>query len=222
MGARRPLMRRASTWLVVYLVVLAFIGFWPQHIDRPYGSIIRKLIEIVPLLTYQRLEFGANVLLFVPFGLLLGVMLRRVPHLVVPLGFLASLLIESVQAVALDGRTPAVYDLVANTAGACAGVVLATLWMRGHGGAERPDSPGVEARPRDVPDRAPASAPQVRAIPDPVAPPASAAAPTRPATPGPAPPVGGHVLGRSVIDASGVTRREDAAGGPGRPINLRS
>jgi hypothetical protein len=121
MGAR-SLLRRGSTWLVGYVIILAVIGFWPQHVDKPYGRIIQK-IEFVPLLTYQRLEFGANVLLFVPFGFLLSMTLRRKQHLVVPLAFLVSLLIESVQAIALAGRTPSVTDLVANTAGACIGLV---------------------------------------------------------------------------------------------------
>ena len=88
------------------------------------------------------------MLLFVPFGLLLGLMMRRSPHLVVPLAFLSSLLIEGVQATVLDGRTPAVMDLMANTAGACIGLVaLAAIdRLRADAGGGAPAPPGGTVR----------------------------------------------------------------------------
>ncbi|MGB4137026.1 MAG: VanZ family protein [Microbacterium sp.] len=116
--------RRVSTWLIAYAVVLALIAFWPQHVDKGVSGILSKIIAHIPLLTYSRLEFAANIALFVPLGWLLTTLLVRHRHLVLPIAFLVTVTIESVQAVLLAGRTPSVYDIIANTAGACVGMVL--------------------------------------------------------------------------------------------------
>ena len=119
-------MRPAHRWFVilavVYAVGLALVAFWPQHVDKDLSPFIEKVIAHIPLLTYPRLEFAANIVLFIPLGIILALIARR--YLVFPLGFLISLCVESVQALLLDGRTPSLMDVVANTAGACIGLLI--------------------------------------------------------------------------------------------------
>ncbi|MEV4773869.1 VanZ family protein [Microbacterium sp. LWH12-1.2] len=121
----RAARRRGWIWAVaiVYLVILVYIVFWPEPSDFGISPWLRRIREIVPALTATRVEFVANVLLFVPLGAGLAMMLHRHRYLVVPLGFLATLTIEGIQALLLVGRSPTVIDLIANFAGACVGLV---------------------------------------------------------------------------------------------------
>lgn len=114
-------------WLAAYAIALALIAFWPSPVDKDAGPFLRLVTEIFPVLTYPRIEFLANIALFVPLGLLLTLIVRRNRWLVLPVAFLATVTIECVQAVALDSRTPSALDIVANTAGACLGMLIAVF-----------------------------------------------------------------------------------------------
>lgn len=120
-------LRRPGAWLLAYGVALAAIAFWPTPVDAGARPLLRAIHALVPLLTYSRIEFAANVLLFVPVGLLVTLVLRDRQWLVLPLAILATVTIETVQAVALHARTPSTLDIIANTAGACAGMAVAAL-----------------------------------------------------------------------------------------------
>lgn len=124
---RPPLWRRASTWVVVYGVALALIAFWPQPVDSGADRLLGVISRVFPILTYQRIEFGSNILLFVPLGVGLAVLLRRTRYLVMPIALLVSLTIESVQAVCIAARTPSVYDIIANVSGAALGLVAVAV-----------------------------------------------------------------------------------------------
>ncbi|MGF3055973.1 VanZ family protein [Microbacterium sp. YY-01] len=108
-------------------MALSLIAFWPRHVDEALSPWIRRVVKYVPLVTYDRIEFAANVGLFVPFGLLLAFMLVQHRYLVLPIAFIATVTIESVQEVLLDNRTSSMRDIIANTAGACIGLVLAVV-----------------------------------------------------------------------------------------------
>lgn len=110
--------------LVVYVVVLALIAFWPTPVDRAAGSFLLWLGRVVPLLNYTRVEFGANVVLFVPLGILLAQLLTVHRWLAVVIGMLTSAGIELVHWIALPARTPSGYDVLANTIGAGLGYLL--------------------------------------------------------------------------------------------------
>ena len=91
--------------LVVYVATLSLIALWPTHVDAPFSPHIAWLLERVPLLTYNRLEFAANILLFVPFGFLLAVLVAPRWRWTIPLGALAvSALIEGWQHSDLAAR----------------------------------------------------------------------------------------------------------------------
>jgi hypothetical protein len=115
--------------LAAYGLGLALIAFWPRHVDEGLGPALALIAEVLPWATTRRLEVGANVVLFVPLGLLLSFLLDRSRYLVLPLGFLVSFFVESVQALFLPGRTPCVLDIIANTAGVCIGMFVA--WLAG-------------------------------------------------------------------------------------------
>ncbi len=76
--ARRGILLTA---LALYLVGLAFVGDWPTPVDRPLAGLLKDLIEAVrghPLtagITYMHVEGAANVLLFVPLGLMVALLL---------------------------------------------------------------------------------------------------------------------------------------------------
>lgn len=122
--------------LVVYFLLLALIAFWPTPVDRAAGSFLLWLGRVAPALNYTRVEFGANILLFIPFGLLVAQVLRARRYLAVALGFLASIGIELVQWLALPARTPSIYDVLANTIGAALGALIAWWWTRRQGLAD--------------------------------------------------------------------------------------
>ncbi len=118
--------------LGVYLFLLTLIALWPTPVDSDARPFLRAVARIVPVLTYPRIEFAANILLFVPFGLLLALILRQ-RYLIVPIAFVASVTIESVQALMIDKRVPSVMDIIANLAGACIGLLIVAVaeWWRG-------------------------------------------------------------------------------------------
>lgn len=123
-------MRRASAALLgAYLLTLAIVAFWPTHVDRDAGPLLEAITRALPWATYPRIEFTANVLLFVPFGMLVTVLVRQW-QLVLAVGFAASLMIEFVQEVALPGRTASILDVLANTIGIGIGAGLAALAAR--------------------------------------------------------------------------------------------
>ena len=115
----------AHILLIGYVVALALIAFWPVPVDRGAGAFLRVITHWVPALTYGRIEFAANIVLFVPFGLLLTLILDRARWLVLPIAVVTTVTIECVQGVLLHARTPSVLDIVANTTGACIGILLA-------------------------------------------------------------------------------------------------
>lgn len=109
--------------LAAYGTLLAAIAFWPTPVDEGLRGLISQLTRALPAVTYSRLEFGANILLFVPLGVLLALILPRARSLVAPLALVIAVAVECVQAVALAQRTPSVPDVVANTIGAALGLI---------------------------------------------------------------------------------------------------
>jgi glycopeptide antibiotics resistance protein len=117
--------------LAGYLFALTLIALWPVPVDSGAGPMLRLVGRVLPLFTHARIEFGANILLFVPLGILLALILTQ-RHLVVPIAFLATVAIESMQALMIDRRVPSVMDIIANVAGACLGLVIVACveWWR--------------------------------------------------------------------------------------------
>lgn len=127
--ARRRVASVPVMVLTGYLVVLALIAFWPTPVDAGVAPLLEALSRRLPALTYHRVEFTANVALFVPFGVLLPLIVRS-RDLVLPIAIVATVTIECGQAAFLTARVPSVLDIIANTAGACVGMLGLEIWRR--------------------------------------------------------------------------------------------
>lgn len=121
----RRIARDPRVLLVAYAVLLAAIAFWPTPVDAGAARMLRALAGAVPWATHARVEFAANIVLFLPFGVLLGVILRR-PAAVLLTALAISGGIELVQALVLSGRTATLHDVLANVAGAALGALVVT------------------------------------------------------------------------------------------------
>ena len=128
--------------IAVYAVGLAVVAFWPVPVDRGIHGVLLRLIAVLdthglPFVSYAMVEFTANVVLFLPLGLLLAAATRRGSRLLA-LAFCiaASLAIELGQAVFLPERFASPLDLLANSLGAAIGVaVVAGTEKRGRSSA---------------------------------------------------------------------------------------
>lgn len=132
----RAAVRNPRVLLAAYLVVLTLIAVWPVPVDSGAGGLLRGITRVFPIATYARIEFGANILLFVPLGILLALILRQ-RYLILPIALVSTVAIESFQALMLDKRTPSVMDIIANLTGAALGLLIVAFvqWRRGRGRA---------------------------------------------------------------------------------------
>lgn len=117
--------------LVLYLATVAFVVLWPSPVDQQaHGTIARILARLQLLgapnwIDYNLVEASANVVMFVPIGLLGGVQLREgLRWLALPGAFAVSFLIELFQDTFLPGRFGTMQDVLANTHGAAIGLVV--------------------------------------------------------------------------------------------------
>lgn len=117
----------------VYLVAVAWL-VWNPDPGAPGAAVLQVTTLLrdwgLPASTTW-VERGLNVLMFVPLSLLGAWVLGwwRVVDWVLA-GFALSLVIEVVQHVAIPTRSGTTSDVVANTAGALVGIVLARLSRR--------------------------------------------------------------------------------------------
>jgi glycopeptide antibiotics resistance protein len=119
--------RRLTTALfVVYLVGLVRVTLWPRLGPDDGFDVVRTVLAWLDAhgfpLSYSATEFVANIVLFVPFGVLVGLLTRLRPWTVVGLGLATSVVIELAQLLFLPHRVADVRDLVANTLGTAVGV----------------------------------------------------------------------------------------------------
>lgn len=125
----RAIVRNPRVWLWGYVLALAAVALWPVPVDRGAGRLLAAVTRFFPILTYERIEFLANIAMFVPLGILLMLILAE-RWLVMPIAFTVTVLIEGTQALLLAERTPSLYDIVANLAGACIGVLCVAFVQR--------------------------------------------------------------------------------------------
>lgn len=131
---------RAAARVVLALLSAVYLWgvAWMTLTARPYGSDIAAALdrllawfaqrESTAWITFDRVEFGANVAMFVPLGIFAVLWFGVRGWWTAPvLGLLASGAIELTQAVFLDTRVSDVRDLVANTLGAVIGMLLMLL-----------------------------------------------------------------------------------------------
>ena len=128
-------MTRTRLLFALYLVGLARVTLWPRLADDDGFDLVRTVLSWLNSvgigLTYSVTEFLANIALFVPFGILVSLLLpRRRAWTVVALGLATSAVIELAQLLFLPHRVADVRDLVANTLGTALGVGILLLVRR--------------------------------------------------------------------------------------------
>jgi len=115
-------------WLVAWMTLRA----------APYGSDIASGLNRLlawfaerpstAWITFERVEFGANVAMFVPLGVIAVLWFGVRGWWAAPiLGALASAGIETLQALLIDTRVADLRDIVANTLGSVIGMCLMLL-----------------------------------------------------------------------------------------------
>jgi VanZ family protein len=126
----------AAVLLAVYSVAVLVIVAWPTPVDRGANRAIVRVLEalhdrnVLMFLGYRQVEFLANVGMFLPLGLLIGIVLgRRLWGLAILIGFGLSAGIEAFQLVFLPDRFATVDDVIANTLGALFGAFAAGVFF---------------------------------------------------------------------------------------------
>jgi len=122
----------ALTLLLICISVVLLVTMSPTPINLGQEGAIRKLLSVlhsngVPeWFGYSKLEFTANIVMFVPLGLTIGLVLPGrglwTALLIVPA---ISAAIELAQALLLSQRTATIQDVIANTIGGWLGLLIA-------------------------------------------------------------------------------------------------
>lgn len=116
-----------------YLVALALIAFWPTPVDAGMRGDLNRTTawfarHDLSAVDYSLIESGANVVLFIPLGLLLALHLRPGrAWIAVAVGALTSCVIELGQLLFLAARYATLEDVAANTTGAALGALIGSL-----------------------------------------------------------------------------------------------
>ncbi|WP_181036015.1 VanZ family protein [Arthrobacter sp. N199823] len=132
----KPLHRIIVALAAAYLLAVVLIVFWPTPVDRPAAGTLHEVLSwlhrhgMPKFINYNVVEFSANILLFIPFGIILTLRLhRRLWWLSVVIAAATSGAVELAQSIFLPERVPAWSDVVANTSGAFIGTMLVlVIW----------------------------------------------------------------------------------------------
>ncbi|WP_158590150.1 VanZ family protein [Amnibacterium setariae] len=124
--------RFVATLTVLYVLVVLLVTLWPTTVDQGLDPYIERLLQklwskgVPAFVDYGFIEFSANVVFFVPFGFLLGLLFPyRFWWLAIAGGALLSVAVETAQGLFLPGRVSSAQDVVANTTGAVIGCLVA-------------------------------------------------------------------------------------------------
>jgi len=127
---------RLARWLLLVCVIgVLLVLFWPS---RPAGADqdgLEHWLQVMHAhgqllwLTFGRVEFSANIAMFVPLGALAALSRPRGGNWTAWAGCAAlSVVAELVQWLLLSNRTADIRDVVANSLGAAIGVALVALY----------------------------------------------------------------------------------------------
>ncbi|MFZ6991287.1 VanZ family protein [Curtobacterium sp. RRHDQ66] len=130
-----PRSRRIAAWVIgVYGVGVLFVGFAGSPVDAGAHPLIIRVLDAahrvgVPgWFGYGALEFSANVVFFVPLGLLVVLLVgARRWWVGAVAGLVVSACIETGQAVFLPARFASLDDVLSNTSGAVIGALVGVV-----------------------------------------------------------------------------------------------
>jgi glycopeptide antibiotics resistance protein len=120
--------------VLAYGLVVALATMWPTPLDQGFSASINRLLAVLhrngipEWFGYTKLEFSANVMMFVPLGFLVSMLLPvRVWWLALVICPGLSITIEFTQATFLSARFATVSDVIANSIGAVIGALIAIM-----------------------------------------------------------------------------------------------
>jgi glycopeptide antibiotics resistance protein len=123
--------------LAAMLVPLAVIAFWPSPIDEPVQSELASILSFlhkhgIPRWSnYKFVEAAANVVLFIPLGIVASLAFpQRRWWQVGAFGLIVSGCMELGQLLFLNSRFASLQDIVTNTGGAVIGALLAIAALK--------------------------------------------------------------------------------------------
>jgi glycopeptide antibiotics resistance protein len=161
-----PALRLIRIWsitlLVAVCIVVAFITFSPGPPDPAGQRALRAFLLHAHLngmpwwISFNKIEFGANIAMFIPIGLFGALALPQPRWLVIPAAIMGSLAIEITQASGLPERVGTPRDVIANSLGAILGYLFAVLviWSVNRSARRRSAHEwlaSVQSRPADLP-----------------------------------------------------------------------
>jgi VanZ family protein len=125
------------TILIAMLVPLAVIAFWPSPVDAPVQGQLARVLGFLhahgmpPWFNYKFVEAAANVLLFIPLGIVAALAFaeKRWWHIGV-FGLAVSGCVELGQFLFLHNRFASFLDIVTNTGGAVIGALIAVAALK--------------------------------------------------------------------------------------------
>lgn len=120
--------------VMAYGLIVILATMWPTPLDQGFASSINRLLAVLhrngipEWFGYTKLEFSANVLMFVPLGFLVSMLLPvRVWWLALVICPGLSVAIELTQGFALSARFATVSDVLSNSLGALIGALIAVI-----------------------------------------------------------------------------------------------
>jgi len=134
MSTRRRFVRIATIVVgIPFLAMIAFLALTPRRIEERIPNVLDLVLATAHRLGWASLDFVtleiiANVLVFIPVGIIAYVFApQRLWWLSLVAGPAVSVGIELVQLLALPNRVPSLADIAENALGATIGVVLCAL-----------------------------------------------------------------------------------------------
>lgn len=120
--------------LVAYIIAAAAVLLYPKPVEAPYDAGLFRLLHhlhahgVLAFVGYDFIETSANVVMFVPLGVLLTMIFPlRLAWLSVLIGFASSSAAELTQLLFLPDRFASVDDVIANTSGAIIGTIITVI-----------------------------------------------------------------------------------------------
>lgn len=133
MFRRHPVL---SILTVLYLGGVGWVTLGPEPYDARTSGILWRFLdffaqyEATDWITFDRVEFVANIVMFVPLGLFFVLLVGRARWwLAAALCVFVSVAIELSQGAFLPTRVSDFEDIVANSSGGVAGVILGLVLM---------------------------------------------------------------------------------------------
>ena len=116
------------------IAVILLVTLWPSPVDRPISPELHRAIDTAQArgmpeqVDYGLVEWLANIALFLPLGVMIGLTLRRWWLLAGLAAAMAlSVLVETLQALYLPERTSSALDVLANVIGVGVGVLIGAV-----------------------------------------------------------------------------------------------